>query len=104
MMRPIITLDEPGCAATGMIQKLAAMKPKSSILNLKTNMKYLTSLMSAAAALLLVTSVSLLAQPAPGEPGGPGGRGGRGGRGGFFRPPFPPAPHARGESCHTEPT
>src|SRR5438093_12466823 len=52
-------------------------------------MKYLTSLKSAAAALLLVINVSLLAQPAPGEPGGSGSRGGRGGRGGPFGPALP---------------
>ena len=65
-------------------------------------MKYLSSLKSAAAALLLVTSVSLLAQPAPGEPGGPGGRGGRGGRGGFFGPPLPPEQQALVDKFNTE--
>ena len=65
-------------------------------------MKYLNPLKSAAAGLLLVTSVSLLAQPAPGEPGGPGGRGGRGGRGGFFGPPLPPEQQALVDKFNTE--
>jgi len=65
-------------------------------------MKSLSSLTSAAAALLLVTSASLLAQPAPGEPGGPGGRGGRGGRGGFFGPPLPPEQQALVDKFNAE--
>ena len=68
-------------------------------------MKYLGSLKSAAAALLLVTSVSLLAQPAPagqGGPGGPGGPGGRGGRGGPFGPALPPEQQALVDKLNTE--
>ncbi len=65
-------------------------------------MKYLNSLKSAAAALLLVTNVSLLAQPALGEPGGPGGRGGRGGRGGPFGPALPPEQQALVDKINTE--
>ena len=65
-------------------------------------MKYLNSLKSAAAALLLVTNVSLLAQPAPPEPGGPGGRGGRGGRGGPFGPALPPEQQALVDKINAE--
>jgi hypothetical protein len=65
-------------------------------------MKYLNSLTFAAATLLLVTSVSLMAQPAPGGPGGPGGRGGGGGRGGFFGPPLPPEQQALVDKFNTE--
>ncbi len=65
-------------------------------------MKYLDSIKLTAAALLLVTSVSLLAQPAPGEPGGPGGRAGGGGRGGFFGPALPPEQQALVEKINAE--
>jgi len=69
-------------------------------------MKYLKSLKLAAALSLLVTTVSVLAQPAPGGPdgpGGPGGRGGRGGgRGGFFGPPLPPEQQALVDKINTE--
>ena len=66
----------------------------------QTEMKYLNSLKLAAAVLLLVTTVSVLAQPAPGGPGGPGGRGG--GRGGFFGPPLPPEQQALVDKINTE--